>query len=52
MSFDEDPQDSRQEYPCTCGGNISQDRETGAWSCDTCEWHPGTEEEKCRKETK
>ena len=37
MSFEDDPKDERQEFPCECGGTISQD-EHGAWRCDECDF--------------
>ena len=36
MSFDVDPRDNRQEYPCECGGDISL--VDGYWQCNNCDY--------------
>lgn len=36
MGFEDDPKDDSEEYPCDCGGSISQDPVTGKWECDSC----------------
>ncbi len=36
MSFDVDPRDNIEEYPCDCGGNITKVGDN--WVCDKCEF--------------
>ena len=36
MPFDEDPKDTRQEFPCECGGNIAKYGDY--WECDKCDF--------------
>jgi len=36
MAHDDIPEDEEVSYPCDCGGSITENRDTGAWACDTC----------------
>lgn len=40
MPFDEDPRESIEAYPCSsCSdGNVTFNKETGHWDCDSCEF--------------
>lgn len=47
--FDQDPRESKETWPCDCGGTIIQmDTEKGktakVFKCDSCEWEKVVEE--------
>jgi ribosomal protein L37AE/L43A len=48
MSFDEIPENKREEYPCPqCDeGNIFLNEDGTAWECDSCDFYRGVV--KCR----
>jgi len=38
MSFDQCKEDRQESYPCECGGNITYNKETHCWECDSCDF--------------
>jgi len=38
MPFDEDPQATRESYPCPCGGIVMKDDDKMFWECDSCDF--------------
>jgi len=37
MSFDSIPEDEKETYECDCGGNRTENKQTGLWECDSCD---------------
>ena len=36
-SFDSDPKDDIESYPCECGGDITKN-DKDEWECNKCDW--------------
>jgi hypothetical protein len=38
-AFDDIPEDTREGYPCRCGGSITKSLDGTHWECDECDFN-------------